>query len=364
MTDSIGRILVVDDNPMNLDLLSRRLERKGFQVEAASGGQEAIDRCENEDFDLMLLDIMMPDVTGMQVLETVRKQYSTAELPIIMTTARTQSEDIVAALNAGANDYVTKPIDFNVLMARIHTHLNLRNLFQLKTEFLSMASHDLKNPLFVIVCQAYLIATKAPVGATMTPEVMDMVNNIAQHSRQMQQIITDFLDFQAVEDGHIRLDKKPVNLADLASTVVRNLQPYAQEKEIELAVSVPSGVPCTVIADHNRIDQVVQNLAGNALKFNPPGGRVVIEVQAVDGGGELRVVDNGPGLTPQDLEKIFVQTGKLSNKPTGGEASNGLGLSICRKLIELHDGEIGARNNDDGGGATFWFRLPAAALDS
>src|SRR5690606_15570793 len=129
------------------------------------------------------------------------------ELPIIMATAKVQSEDIVMALNLGANDYVTKPIDFNVLLARVDTHLKLKNLFKLKDDFLGMASHDLKNPLFVIVCQTYLIASKVPVGSPMTEEAMEMVDKIGIHAKNMQKIIADFLDFQAVEDGHLKLNQ-------------------------------------------------------------------------------------------------------------------------------------------------------------
>src|SRR5690606_27730999 len=117
---------------------------------------------------------------------------------------------------------------------RIDTHLKLKNLFKLKDEFLSMASHDLKNPLFVIVCQAYLIAQKVPVGSPMTQEALDMVNSVAQHAKNMQEIIADFLDFQAVEDGHIKLNLPPLNLVTLGQRVVENYQPYAAEKDISL----------------------------------------------------------------------------------------------------------------------------------
>jgi len=179
MTIVTGRLLVVDDNDLNREMLSRRLTRKGFEVEMAEGGRRALELIDSENYDLVLLDIMMPEVTGIDVLESVRKRFSPAELPVIMATAKTQSEDVVSALTLGANDYVTKPIDFSVLLARIDTHLKLKHLFKLKDEFLGMASHDLKNPLFVIVCQAYLIASKVPVGSVMSEEAMDMVNRIA-----------------------------------------------------------------------------------------------------------------------------------------------------------------------------------------
>lgn len=357
MEPSTGRLLVVDDNDLNREMLTRRLVRKGFEVVMAANGYEAMDEVEKSPFDLILLDIMMPGVTGLEVLEILRKRHSAAELPIIMATAKTQSEDVVAALNLGANDYVTKPIDFNVLLARVDTHLKLKNLFKLKDDFLGMASHDLKNPLFVIVCQAYLINSKVPVGSVMTEEAMEMLNKIGVHAKNMQKIIADFLDFQAVEDGQLKLNQEMLDLAELGNRVVENFQPYAAEKEITLSFS-----DCTpdekamILGDPSRLEQVVQNLVGNALKFNPAMGNVMVEVHCRSRKVDFLVKDTGPGLSAQDLERVFVQFGKLSRRPTGSESSSGLGLSICKKLVELHDGDIGARNNPDGG-ACFWFSL-------
>jgi len=352
-----GRLLVVDDNDLNREMLSRRLQRKGFEVVTVSGGREALELIDRETFDLVLLDIMMPEVTGIDVLESVRKKYTAAELPIIMATAKTQSEDVVSALNLGANDYVTKPIDFSVLLARVDTHLKLKNLFKLKDEFLGMASHDLKNPLFVIVCQAYLIANKVPVGSIMSEEAMEMVNRVTVHAKNMQKIIADFLDFQAVEDGHIKLNNQKVDLAELGSRVVENFQPYAGEKQIRLAfINCSTHTKPVTWGDPSRLEQVVQNLVGNALKFNPAEGEVYVESHADDQEVKLIVRDHGPGLSPGDLEKVFVQFGKLSRKPTGSESSSGLGLAICKKLIDLHEGTIKATNNPEGG-ACFWFTL-------
>ena len=171
-----GEILVVDDNKLNRELLIRRLTRKGYVVTEAADGHAALELIDARPFDLAVFDIMMPGLTGLNVLETVRKRHTPADFPIIMATAKTQSDDVVEALRLGANDYVTKPIDFPVLLARMQTHLNLKLLFKLKDEFLSIASHDLKNPLFVIVCQAYLIQNRVPKGAVMDDDSFNTVS--------------------------------------------------------------------------------------------------------------------------------------------------------------------------------------------
>jgi signal transduction histidine kinase len=356
LSKTAGDLLVVDDNKLNREMLGRRLTRKGYTVTEAENGNQALELIEVNNYDLALLDIMMPGISGLEALETIRKRHSAADLPVIMATAKTQSEDVVEALRLGANDYVTKPIDFPVLLARVQTHLNLKRLFKLKDEFLSIASHDLKNPLFVIVCQAYLIQSKVPPGTPMTDEAFDMINKISQHARTMQQIIADFLDFQSVEEGHIKLAATNVDLNDLSQRVVENQQSYAADKEIDLQFKGDENLP-GVNADANRIEQVIQNLVGNALKFNPRGGFVEVRTHGLENAVLLEVCDRGPGLTQDDLQRVFNKFGKLSRTPTGGEKSSGLGLAICKKMIDLHGGEIGVRNNPEGG-ATFWFSLP------
>ena len=130
MTTDQGSLLIVDDNEINRDMLSRRLVRRGYIVAVAADGHQALQMIEEHPFDLVLLDIMMPGISGLDVLKTLRQHYSASDLPVIMATAKDQSEDIVAALRLGANDYVTKPLDFPVLLARTHTQLALKRAME------------------------------------------------------------------------------------------------------------------------------------------------------------------------------------------------------------------------------------------
>jgi two-component system, sensor histidine kinase and response regulator len=353
-------LLIVDDNPDNLDMLSRRLIRQGYQVEVAEGGRKALELIQNQKYDLILLDIMMPEVDGFQVLTTLRKTHTITDLPIIMATAKHQSLDIIEALKLGANDYITKPFDFPVLLARMQTHLTIRQLAQLKDEFLRIASHDLKNPLWSVQTAAQMVEELVPVGAEMTPQAAKMLALVSKQTQEMQRIVEDFLDFQSAEDGQLMLNLAPTDLNEVASRAVEINLEYAHKKGTDLQLELEPNLP-QIKADKARLGQVVTNFIGNAIKFSskgatPPMVRTCAEAEVV----VLEVIDAGPGLTEEDLKKVFAKYARLSNRPTGGEKSSGLGLAICKQMIELHGGQIGVHNNADQG-STFWFRLPIKA---
>ncbi|MCX7920019.1 MAG: response regulator [bacterium] len=356
MKKELGKLLVVDDNEMNRDMLSRRLKRLGHTVEVAVDGKQALEMTATQSFDLILLDIMMPEISGIEVLKKLREKYTIAELPIIMVTAKDQSEDIVEALNLGANDYVTKPIDFPVVNARVQTQLTLKRLAELKDEFLRIASHDLKNPLTGIIGYTSLLNSMLAPIEQVPAELKNSISRVANLAQMMKRIITDFLDFQAMEDGQMKLEPVSFDINDIARMAVINNFDYAKSKEIEMLDEIPS-TPIQVHADQYRIQQVIENFVSNAIKFGEKGSKVTVRTRIESEKALVEVSDTGPGLKDEDMQKLFVKYARLSNKPTGGEKSSGLGLAICKKIIELHQGEIGARNNPDKG-ATFWFALP------
>jgi two-component system, sensor histidine kinase and response regulator len=350
-----GQLLVVDDNEMNRDVMSRRLRREGYAVDVAEDGYRAMEMIRKTKYDLILLDVMMPGLSGFEMLPMIRQQYDMTDLPVIMATAKDQSEDIVEGLRLGANDYVTKPIDHPVLLARIQLHLKLKNLSQLKDEFIRIASHDLKNPLSTVMMAAHIVRDRVPPGTTMQDQFYQMLLFIVKHSEEMQRIIRDFLDFQAMEDGALALTRVPMNLNTLAQELHAENSDYALNK-IQLVIQTAPQLP-EIQGDADRVKQVGQNLVGNAIKFSPLNASVTIRTRQENGHLLFEVSDTGPGLQPDDFPKLFSKYARLSNKPTGEEKSTGLGLAICKQMIELHGGTIGAHNNPDRG-ATFWFKLP------
>lgn len=231
-----------------------------------------------------------------------------------------------------------------------------KRLEEMKDEFLRVASHDLKNPLGSILGFAQLVMELTPPGTPMSKRSYWFLEKIVDGGRVMKELITDFLDFHALEDGKLRLERVPCDLNEIARGLSESNREYARSKRIDLDLDLEKGLP-RISADPARIRQVVQNLIENAVKFSPQGSDVVVSTRQKDGQIVFAVKDSGPGLTDDDLENVFQKYARLSSKPTGEEKSSGLGLAICKQLIEIHGGEIGVRNNPDKG-ATFWFRLP------
>lgn len=356
----MARILLVEDNELNRDMLTRRLERLGYEVVPSAGGREAIALLDTQTFDLALLDIMMPEVSGLDVLEAIRRRYSLADLPVIMVTAKSTSEDLVEALRLGANDFVAKPIDFAVLTARIRTHLELERLSQLKDEFMRIASHDIKNPLTEVMSIASLVDLTVKPGEPVPERVYALLQNLKKSAKKIQFMIEDFLEFQALEAGELKLSLARLDLTMLAREACEGNHAYAEEKGIALALDV-GAEPLAVMADERRLAQVVHNLVNNALKFTPRGGHITIGARRDGEHGRFFVTDSGPGLSAEDEARLFQKYARLSTRPTGGEKGSGLGLVISKELITAHHGQIGAHNGE-GGGATFWFSLPLAEV--
>lgn len=350
-------LLVVDDTIDIQQIIALRLKMDGYTVVTANDGHQAFAILNNQKIDTVLLDIMMPDIDGFEVLQFIRHKYSLSDLPVIMTTALGDRKHIVKALELGANDYITKPIDVPVLLARVATQLQLRELSLLREEFVRVASHDLKNPLFSILLSIQMVEELVPVGAQMTPQANNLLSLVVSQTAEMQRIIDEFLDFQAVEDGKLVLHSEKINLNELVQEVVALNLHYATRKGQVISLELEEPMP-EVRADPRRISQVISNMLSNAIKFSPNGpSKIVLRTRAGEQAVMFEVCDQGPGLAEEDLPRVFNKYNHLSNLPTGGEKSSGLGLAISRQMIELHGGEIGVRNNS-GKGSTFWFSLP------
>ena len=348
-------ILVVDDNDLNRRLVILTLGKLGYAVVEAENGRQALARIGAQRFDLVLLDIAMPEMDGIEVLTRLRKQYSMLELPVIMFTADDHEERIVEALSLGANDYLLKPLNTAVAAARIKTQLAIASLSKLKDDFLRFASHDLKKPMLVIADIIETVRGTQTQQANKLNEMVEYLDLIDTTNQRMQDVVHGFLDQNQMHTGE-SANTAQFNLNDVIEEVKDSNAPYANQKRTSLSTELMPNLPLVKV-DSFKVRQVLDNMIGNAIKFSPIGAHVLIRSVVDDTAVVVEVIDNGPGLTPSDQANMFKRGVRLSNKPTGGESSSGIGLCLCKDLIEAEGGVIGARINENNG-ATFWFSFP------
>jgi signal transduction histidine kinase len=236
-------------------------------------------------------------------------------------------------------------------------------LSKTKDEFISIASHSLKNSLAVVQFASGFVRKAVRPGSAMTVKAHEAVCRTRDQADEMLRTIEDFLDFHALQDGRMALLPSTVNVNTIAQHVVDDHSECAAAKQICLATDLVPTV-AEVYADDAKIGQVMANYVSNAIKFSPSQSEVTVRTEATDGQVRVEVTDTGPGLTDEDLLKVFGKYERLSAKPTGGEKSSGLGLAICKGIVELHGGSVGVRRNPEQG-VTFWLRLPRrASLES
>jgi two-component system sensor histidine kinase/response regulator len=352
-------ILIVDDTPANISVLLDALAGTGHQLLVAEDGEDALEQMTRSVPDLILLDVMMPGIDGYETCRRLKARPETRDIPVIFMTALHDTSEKVKAFGAGAVDYITKPVQHEEALARIQAHLTLRRLrrelereLALKEKFMRIAAHDLRNPLCLILIAGEMARRKGATGP-----LAEQLENIDNSARQMRRIIDTFLSGQrgsGMAGG--QPGRSDLNL--IAAAVKAQNAPAAERKEILVDLALADPMP-PVAGDPGHVYQALTNYLSNALKFLPPGGRIVVRTTVDEVRARCEVIDNGPGVPAAERDRLFTEHARLSVRPTGGEESTGLGLSIVKHLIESEGGRVGAEFPADGG-AVFWFELPVA----
>lgn len=365
-----GQILVVDDNRMNRLTLGRGVQQQGHAVAMAENGQQALEMIRSSAFDLVLLDIVMPEMDGFQVLEVMKRDPELRGIPVIVISALEEMESVIRCINIGAEDYLNKPFDPVLLRARINACLekkwlrdqeqaHLRQLVELnelKNRFLGMAAHDLRSPLTVI--QGFVkVLIKGRLGPV-TDAQKEMLDRVFASSQKMLNLINDLLDVAAIEAGRLSLDLREVDLPAFLRECHRSHVMIAEAKSIRLDLDVPDRLP-PVLADCSRLEQVVGNLIGNAVKFSYPETTTVLRARMDGNEIAVSVTDQGQGIPADEIPDMFSDFARTSVKPTGNEKSTGLGLAITQRIVQAHGGTISVAS-EVGRGSTFTFTLPVA----
>ncbi len=365
------RILIVDDEKDLVEILAFSLGKRGYDSIRAFGGKEAWDRMASERFDLVVLDLMMPDLDGWELCRMVRRneRKEIRETPILMLSARALPEDRIQGLEIGADDYMAKPFSLSELTLRVEKLLAKRQTLQaLSAELDSVRSqireqgenlreliHDLKTPLISIGASAKLLM-RPKNAASKT----DFLKNIYDNSLRLNRWLEEILVFSEIARGKIGGHVEEVDLGALIKDSVEMLRATAENAEIE--ISFGAAVDLVPIRCHRGwMQRACENLLSNALKYGRPGGRVEVIVSQchVHGrsGLEAKFQDDDIGILPEELHRIFEPFHRGRNALD--RPGIGLGLPLVKRVLECHDGEVEVQS-EIGRGSTFSIRLPAA----
>lgn len=350
------QVLIVDDSKSSRLYLSRLLDNQKYQVFSVASATEALDMLQQHPkISLMITDAFMDGMDGFELCTQVRKFKSRQELAIIGISAHGGQALSARFIKSGADDFVTKPYLPEEIFCRLHQNAerieqiqSLKQLNAQKNLLLGMAAHDIRSPLANIRSLVDLL-----LDAELDQQAI--VQLIRQSCDQMLDLLHDLLDISAIENGSLTLKLEECNLQELIQEQLNHQQHLAQRKHIQLKFNAK---PCkSMILDRQRIAQVIDNLVSNAIKYSPSGSQIVLTLEQRQDRARIDVLDQGPGLSSQDKERLFKPFERLSNQPTAGETSTGLGLSICKNIVEAHRGKIGLQDQPEQG-CHFFVELP------
>ncbi len=361
------RALVVEDSATQAMELRILLESAGFDVRIAGRLSEALERLSEQDADVVLLDLELPDATGLSGLERLSGHES--RVAVVVLTATEDEATALEAIEKGAEDYLFKgqlgasalvrSVRYAMERRRAHNELavlteELRRSNAQKDQFLGIAAHDVRNPLSVV--RGYADFLLAGAAGPVNEEQVEILRSMRRSADFMLRLVEDLLDFSRIQSDRLEVEREPVRLGELVQRVVSVNRMLAQKKDIDLRLAHLDDVP-EMLLDEHKIEQVLDNLLTNAVKFSHRGTSIDVRVEHRGGAAVLSVRDRGVGIPPDDLPKVFAPFEKTRARPTGGERSTGLGLAIVRNIVEAHRGTIDVES-EPGVGSTFTVRLP------
>ncbi|NBD39321.1 MAG: response regulator [Verrucomicrobia bacterium] len=365
-----SRILIVDDSAMARRQIRFFTRKAGYQVFEAKSGEEALWLVNETEPDLILMDVSMEGIDGIEACRRLKTDPQNENLPVIFLSAKGEREEIMRGFQSGAIDYIVKPFHPSESLTRMRTHLRVRKLAQLREEsireleqlnatkdrILRVASHDLRNPTAAIAGLAKYLRED---GTNLTENQRELISCIEEAGNGVVVLLNELLDLASLDSGQLKMEPEPIALGQLVQNLLPLFKGEAEGKDIKVSFQQAEEVPETV-GDRMKLRRVVDNLLSNAIKFTPPGGQVAIRIYREGDHACLDFEDNGPGIAEEEQHLLFKEFGKTSNEPTGGEKSTGLGLSICKRIVCSHNGDIEFENLP-GSGARFRVKLPVSS---
>jgi signal transduction histidine kinase len=377
------RILVTDDEESLREMVSKMVNRFGYETATAGNGKEALEALRREPFTILITDIKMPEMDGFELMKAVRAEFP--DVHIICMTAHSASYNYTDVVAFGATDYITKPFTVDEIRAKLNRVIRERNLIwdltqksielgrtneelkrldQLKSTFISSVSHELRTPLTVI--KEFISLMLEGHTGNLTEDQKEYLGIANKNILRLTNLIETLLDFSRIESGKgLKLRFEPVRLIGAVEDALMTLSQRLEEKGIIFENRIDPDAP-VVLADRNRLVEIFINLVGNGIKFTPHGGMITIDSRGLTEKRDcikVVVTDTGVGISPEDLPKIFDRFYQGQTTEQGIVQGTGLGLAITQEIIEGHQGSIIAESKL-GSGASFIFTLPLFGVDS
>jgi two-component system sensor histidine kinase/response regulator len=347
-------VLIVDDDLTNFDVIELLLSGEGYDLSYAASGREALNILESNQPDVILLDLLMPELDGIEVCRQIKSNPSWRHIPIIMVTSLNSKEDLARCIEAGADDFIGKPVSFLELRSRVRSMLRIKKHYdelqlalnslkaalQLREDMSHMVVHDMRNPLTNILASSQLMLLTA-----LEEKHRQHLEKIHTSGQQLLSLTDDLLMLAKVEAGKLTLNRIDVDISYLAKRVMSDFQDIAQQKNIQLVSDLPE--PGTwILVDVNLFRRVLDNLLSNALKFSQPCSQILVRVDYPVGQetqARIRISDQGAGISEELHQRIFE---KYEVGDVASEVSQiGLGLAFCKMVIEAHGGKIFVESN-------------------
>ena len=373
-------IMIVDDRPENLASMRQLLDQEDLEILTAESGNEALGMMLERDLALVLLDVQMPGMDGFEVADLMRRNERTRRIPIIFVTAiNTERRHIFSGFKAGAVDYMFKPVDPFIIRSKVEVFLDikrnelvreglmvdlneanrrLQELNERKSDFLSAASHELRTPLTII--KEYCGLVHDEVVGDINSEQKRCLDAALRNCNRLADLVNDLLDLDSIESGHTGLRRSSVDLGRVLTEAYTDFGPRCASVGQTIRLEMEDNLP-PVLGDAQMLTQVLVNLLGNAHKFTPSGGEILIRGLRAAEGARVEVQDNGPGIAPEDQAIVFEKFTQLNRKDGPGARGTGLGLAISHKIMELHGGKLGL-HSQPGQGSVFHFTVQPYAM--